>query len=255
MGLAGTLCYLLLLPLRPLFTRLKAGWKRTALLGCAALFLLPLPLLALLPLGQGSLAAAPTPVYSVGRALGQAAHTPPAPTAPTALPASRDEPNANVPSVSGLARGADESANAAALPGTAGAGAKTQATRPFARINLPQLAAALLVCGDITAPVLAGVWRSRILLPEEKMRPDALRFALRHERCHHKNGDLLIKYLLLLVGVLHWYSPAAHLLRRAFAEACEQACDEAVTAGWLLPNAKTMPPRCWILPGPLPVGR
>lgn len=81
MSLAGGLFWLLLQLARPLLARLRAGWRRALLLSCAALFLLPLPLLLAngnnrrqAPMAQALEAAAPiAPVYRAGRALGQSA--------------------------------------------------------------------------------------------------------------------------------------------------------------------------------------
>lgn len=284
MGLAGSLFYLLLQLLRPLFARLKAGWKRAALLACAALFLLPLPLLAL-ALPAGSPPASPGPMYSAGRLLGQAAQAPPAaapaPAAPAA-PATPALPDTSLaPSHPASPRRGITTAQLAAGIYWAGAAAAlalyaarhrrlaqrlARAARPESDAEALALyaelcremgvkkAPALMVCGGIPAPVLAGLRHSRILLPEGGMRPDALRFALRHELCHHQNGDLMLKHLLLLISALHWYSPAAHLLRLSFAGACEQSCDEAVTARLPLPERKHYAAVLLDFAGPAPLG-
>ncbi len=90
---------------------------------------------------------------------------------------------------------------------------------------------ALLRSARVRAPLLAGLVRPVLVLPASLRDEDTLRYALRHELCHHKSGDLPLKLLLLAASVLHWYNPVGYLSKRDFSAACEEACDAAVTAG------------------------
>lgn len=80
----------------------------------------------------------------------------------------------------------------------------------------------------VSGPVLAGVLRPRVILPEREMDHAELRFALTHELTHYLQGDLPLKLALLIPAALHWYNPVCLLLRRDFANACELACDARV---------------------------
>ena len=49
-----------------------------------------------------------------------------------------------------------------------------------------------------------------------------------HEITHMRRHDIVIKWLLILVGALHWFNPVAYFVRREINKACELACDESV---------------------------
>ena len=247
MSLTGGLFWLLLQLARPLLARLRAGWRKALLLGCAALFLLPLPLLLAngsnrrqAPVAHTLQAAAPTaPVYRAGQALGQSARpTGDAMETPTAPKAAARVPNilAHVYGAGVLLSLALAATRHARLMRRLKAGCTPveegpalQQYRAICRQLALSKAPALYHSDAVSAPVLAGLAHSRVILPQRAMTPRQLRFALLHELCHYKNRDLPMKYLMLLVACLHWCNPAAHLLQRQFNDACEQSCDEAVT--------------------------
>ncbi|MBC5580835.1 peptidoglycan DD-metalloendopeptidase family protein [Anaerofilum sp. BX8] len=87
----------------------------------------------------------------------------------------------------------------------------------------------LRVSSRVGGPMLLGLLRPVILLPEGLPQDDDLRYALAHELCHWRAGDVVYKWAALLVAVLQWYNPAAWLLRRLVEQSCECACDAAVT--------------------------
>ena len=82
------------------------------------------------------------------------------------------------------------------------------------------------ICPGIGTPVLVGLRRPTVLLPESC---PALDLVLRHELTHLKRKDLGAKLLFLAVTALHWWNPLVHFLVRAAHEDIELACDEAVT--------------------------
>lgn len=91
----------------------------------------------------------------------------------------------------------------------------------------------LLLDGKGHGPMLTGLFRPAVVLPEADLSEDELRFILTHELAHYKHGDLWFRLLLLLAGALHWFNPAVWLLRRAAVADLELACDDTVlqTAG------------------------
>lgn len=260
MGLAGGLFFLLLQVLRPLTARLHAAHRRALLLATALLFALPLPLL--LPTSTpastpvvASAQAQPTPlqeslrtlpptapVYAAGNALGSALSEASAPATP-GQPGTR--PWQPTPAqICGFIW----------LAGLSGVLA-VQALRYLMFMRRlrrscipaepgPDLTLYTHLCNEMRfsrpprlyysalagAPMLAGLLRPRIILPTLPLQPGQTAFALRHELTHHRAGDLLFKMLLQLLCALHWFNPAAWLLRAAFAQACEENCDEQVAA-------------------------
>lgn len=79
----------------------------------------------------------------------------------------------------------------------------------------------------LTSPVVSGLIRPRIYLPESSTTwsPDTLKMALLHELGHVQRRDLWMATLAHFVCVLHWFNPAVWWLRRTFLSQCEYACD------------------------------
>ena len=87
------------------------------------------------------------------------------------------------------------------------------------------------ICPGVESPMLAGLFRPVILLPEELPEEPVLWFALRHELCHYKRRDIWYKALLLLANILHWYNPLVWLMRAAAGQDVELSCDASTVAG------------------------
>ncbi|MDR3310857.1 MAG: M56 family metallopeptidase, partial [Oscillospiraceae bacterium] len=77
-------------------------------------------------------------------------------------------------------------------------------------------------------PMLIGLFRPVIVLPDREFTDEQLRAVLLHELTHLRQRDILIKWLSVLACSLHWFNPVAWLARREIDRACELACDEAV---------------------------
>ena len=82
---------------------------------------------------------------------------------------------------------------------------------------------------DGNSPMLVGPFFPVLYLPQTELPPASLRMVLLHELTHYRRGDLLYKWLTLLVNAVHWFNPLAYLLSANIAEACEISCDMAVT--------------------------
>ena len=77
-------------------------------------------------------------------------------------------------------------------------------------------------------PMLIGVFRPTIVLPDREYTDAQLRSVLLHELTHLRRKDALVKWLSVLVCAVHWFNPVAWLVRRELDHACELSCDEAV---------------------------
>lgn len=80
-------------------------------------------------------------------------------------------------------------------------------------------------------PMLIGLLRPAILLPDRVYTGEQLRSVLLHELTHMRRKDVLVKWLTLLVNAVHWFNPVVWLVRREINRACELACDETVIRG------------------------
>lgn len=77
-------------------------------------------------------------------------------------------------------------------------------------------------------PMLIGVFRPMIVLPNQEYQEAQLRNILTHELTHLKRGDLLIKWFMMLINTAHWFNPLIYFVRREMSRACELSCDESV---------------------------
>ena len=79
-----------------------------------------------------------------------------------------------------------------------------------------------------STPLLIGLYRPMIVLPDREYTDAQLRFVLLHELIHYHRKDIVIKCLSAIACAVHWYNPIAWFVRRKINRACELACDEAV---------------------------
>lgn len=80
----------------------------------------------------------------------------------------------------------------------------------------------------VETPILIGVFHPAIILPDKKYEDMKLRNILMHEITHVKRYDIVIKWLLIFVGAVHWFNPLVYFVHREMNKACELACDESV---------------------------
>ena len=78
----------------------------------------------------------------------------------------------------------------------------------------------------VRTPMLLGLLRPVIVLPDRDYDDEMLRGILRHELTHYRRGDLAYKWFAVLVSSLHWFNPFFSLFRREIDRACELSCDE-----------------------------
>ncbi len=79
-----------------------------------------------------------------------------------------------------------------------------------------------------STPMLIGLFRPTIILPDREYTNEQLHAVLLHELTHLRRKDVLVKWLSVLVAAIHWFNPIVWLVRREIDRACELSCDEAV---------------------------
>lgn len=244
---AGGLAVLACLALSPLLNKLRPAARARALAAAFPFFLVPVgPVLALLFAAKPAPVAAP--LAPVGQALDTAARAAQT-AAPAALPAG---PAAAVsaPDPAALVL--------AALPWVWAAGVLActlwqwarylRFARGLRRLSAPAQeerealwqevcaqasvarAPRLRVCPGLAGPVMTGLVRAVLYLPEG-MTLARLELALRHEAAHLSRGDLWAKALVRWCCRLHWFNPLCALQEGRWSRACEYACDEKAAAG------------------------
>lgn len=80
----------------------------------------------------------------------------------------------------------------------------------------------------VETPILIGFFRPAVILPDKKYGDMKLRNILMHEITHRNRHDILVKWLFILAGAIHWFNPVVYFVRREMDRACELACDESV---------------------------
>lgn len=80
-------------------------------------------------------------------------------------------------------------------------------------------------CPAVASPMLLGVLRPVILLPDTALAGPALELVLLHELYHLRRGDIPAKMLMLLARAMHWFNPFMRCVARALAYHCEASCD------------------------------
>ncbi|MDR2736179.1 MAG: InlB B-repeat-containing protein [Gracilibacteraceae bacterium] len=94
--------------------------------------------------------------------------------------------------------------------------------RPSPQLYLSALAA---------TPMLVGLFRPMIILPDQKYTKAQLQDVLLHELTHLRRRDVAVKWLSIVACALHWFNPIVWLIRREIDRACELSCDAAVVRG------------------------
>lgn len=79
----------------------------------------------------------------------------------------------------------------------------------------------------IDTAFVIGVLKPYICLPSDIGQSD-MEYVVLHEKYHIKRGDYLVKLLLFLITVLHWFNPFVWLAYVLMGKDMEMSCDEAV---------------------------
>lgn len=80
----------------------------------------------------------------------------------------------------------------------------------------------------LRSPLLFGVLKPRIIIPDRKFTDEELRLIMAHELVHYKHRDLWTALAAAAVRCAHWFNPCAYMLNAAITETRELCCDETV---------------------------
>ncbi|WP_438349648.1 M56 family metallopeptidase [Paenibacillus sp. FA6] len=79
-----------------------------------------------------------------------------------------------------------------------------------------------------TSPMLIGLRKPIIVIPDFTFNEDQLKNILLHEMTHVKRYDIGVKWFTMVVTSLHWFNPLMYFLKKEINHAGELSCDEAV---------------------------
>lgn len=83
-------------------------------------------------------------------------------------------------------------------------------------------------------PIAMGILFPVILVPpwnEDEVNKDLYRNVLKHEFVHIRHGDLLIKFIGMMVMAVHWFNPLTYILYHEISNISEMYCDSVVLRG------------------------
>lgn len=85
------------------------------------------------------------------------------------------------------------------------------------------------VSKNLSSPLITGIFRPVLLLPDTKMTAEQLNNILRHEMTHFKRYDILYKWFVAFVKSVHWFNPTIYFIDRQIDLECEISCDLTAT--------------------------
>lgn len=80
----------------------------------------------------------------------------------------------------------------------------------------------------VPTPLLIGIFRPRIIIPDINFNESQLKNILLHELSHLRRFDIGVKWLTMIAASIHWFNPIMYFIKKEIDHACELACDEAV---------------------------
>ena len=83
-------------------------------------------------------------------------------------------------------------------------------------------------CKKISTPMILGIVRPTVLLPEESFTDDSLKYIFTHELIHQKNHHMVFKLLFAVARCIHWFNPFVHIMEKKAYKDMELLCDDQV---------------------------
>ena len=80
----------------------------------------------------------------------------------------------------------------------------------------------------VSTPMLIGIIRPYIIIPDINFDEKQLKNILLHEITHLNHFDIAVKWLTMIASSIHWFNPLMYFIKKEVNNACELACDEAV---------------------------
>lgn len=98
-------------------------------------------------------------------------------------------------------------------------------------LKIKKDAPSIYICRKIPGPMVVGVVKPLLLLPDEKYDEIKLKMIFSHEMTHMKRRDTLFKLLLMIVSAIHWFNPFVHMMFRRASRDIEISCDTKALIG------------------------
>lgn len=86
----------------------------------------------------------------------------------------------------------------------------------------------ILKCKIINTPMVIGLFKPILLLPDKNYSSESLYIILNHELIHFKRKDTLYKLLMFVTNVIHWFNPIVYIMINKANKNLELFCDDEV---------------------------
>lgn len=83
-------------------------------------------------------------------------------------------------------------------------------------------------CKAVTTPMIFGIIRPVLLLPDMELSSGELSVILRHELVHLKRRDIWYKLIIMAARAIYWFDPITYFMVKAANRDLELACDAEV---------------------------
>ena len=84
---------------------------------------------------------------------------------------------------------------------------------------------------EAASPMIIGLFRPVLILPEEAYSDEELFFILKHELIHLRHKDICFKLIFVAACAVHWFNPLVWLMQKEAVVDMELYCDESVIQG------------------------
>lgn len=86
----------------------------------------------------------------------------------------------------------------------------------------------ILRCEEAESPMVIGLLKPMLVLPNCDYSEEELFFVLKHELIHIKRHDIYFKLLFVIANALHWFNPFIYIMQKEAVVDMELSCDEKV---------------------------
>ena len=98
----------------------------------------------------------------------------------------------------------------------------------LAKLSRGKQKPALIKSNIAHTPMLVGIFKPTIVLPNMYYSESRLKYILLHELTHYRRRDIPLKWFVILANALHWFNPVIYKVRREIDKICELSCDETI---------------------------
>lgn len=84
------------------------------------------------------------------------------------------------------------------------------------------------ICKSVSTPMVFGIIKPKLLLPDYDYTERELAVILRHEMVHFKRNDIWYKLILVIANGINWFNPLVYVMVNAANKDIELACDAEV---------------------------